>query len=114
MSSFDPAAVRKAVEEFTPRRPQEFDDLIPAKDVFTELRQERASYRCIRDLLTQHCLATSKTTTCLDWPRLVLSILQNPSGDVIDLRVHGRRAARNQEEKIAGSKRVRGATLNHP
>src|SRR5262249_47743026 len=39
MSSFDPAAVRKAVEEFTPRRPQKFQDLQPAKDVITELRQ---------------------------------------------------------------------------
>lgn len=61
MSSFDPAAVRKAVEEFTPRRPQRFKDLLPAKDVITELRQKRASYRSIADLLTQHCLPTSKT-----------------------------------------------------
>jgi len=61
MSSFDPAAVRKAVEEFTPRRPQKFEDLLPAKEVITELRQKRASYRSIADLLTQHCLPTSKT-----------------------------------------------------
>ena len=61
MSSFDPAAVRKAVEEFTPRRPQKFQDLLPAKDVIVELRQKRASYRSIADLLTQHCLPTSKT-----------------------------------------------------
>ena len=61
MTSFDPATVRKAVEEFTPRRPQKFQDLIPAKDVITELRQKRASYRSIADLLTQHCLPTSKT-----------------------------------------------------
>jgi hypothetical protein len=61
MSSFDPAAVRKAVEEFTPRRPQKFQDLLPAKEVITELRQKRASYRSIADLLTQHCLPTSKT-----------------------------------------------------
>src|SRR5437899_3377620 len=61
MSSFDPGAVRKAVEEFTPRRPQKFQDLLPAKDVITELRQKRASYRSIADLLTQHCLPTSKT-----------------------------------------------------
>ena len=31
MSSFDPAEVRKAVAEFTPRRPQKFQDLLPAK-----------------------------------------------------------------------------------
>jgi hypothetical protein len=61
MSSFDPAAVRKAVEEFTPRRPQKFQDLLPAKDVITELRQKRASYRSIAELLTQHCLPASKT-----------------------------------------------------
>lgn len=65
MSSFDPAAVRKAVEEFTPRRPQKFQDLCPAKDVITELRQKRASYRSIADLLTQHCLPTSKTAIAM-------------------------------------------------
>jgi formylglycine-generating enzyme required for sulfatase activity len=61
MSLFDPATVRQAVAEFTPRRPQKFQDLLPAKDVITELRQKRASYRSISDLLTQHCLPTSKT-----------------------------------------------------
>jgi len=61
MSSFDPTTVRKAVEEFTPPRPQKFQDLLPAKEVITELRQKRASYRSIADLLTQHCLPTSKT-----------------------------------------------------
>lgn len=61
MSSFDPTTVRKAVEEFMPRRPQRFQELLPAKDVITELRQKRASYRAIADLLTQHCLPTSKT-----------------------------------------------------
>jgi hypothetical protein len=61
MFSFDPAAIRKAVEEFTPPRPQKFQDLLPAKDVITELRQKRASYRSIAELLTQHCLPTSKT-----------------------------------------------------
>ena len=61
MTSFDPAAVRQAVAEFTPLRPQKFQDLIPAKDVIVELRQKRASYRAIAELLTQHCLPTSKT-----------------------------------------------------
>ena len=61
MASFDPATVRQAVAEFTPRRPEKFQDLIPAKDVITELRQKRASYRAIAELLTQHCLPTSKT-----------------------------------------------------
>jgi len=65
MSSFDPTTVRKAVEEFTPRRPQKFQDLIPAKDVIAELRQKRASYRSIADLLTQHCLPISKTAVAV-------------------------------------------------
>ena len=39
MSSFDPATVRQAVAEFTPLRPQKFQELIPAKDVIIELRQ---------------------------------------------------------------------------
>jgi len=61
MTSFDPATVRQAVAEFTPLRPQKFQDLLPAKDVIAELRQKRASYRAIAELLTQHCLPTSKT-----------------------------------------------------
>ena len=61
MTTFDPSEIRKAVEEFTPRRPQKFQDLLPAKDVITELRHKHASYRSIADLLTQHCLPTSKT-----------------------------------------------------
>jgi len=65
MSSFDPATVRKAVDEFTPRRPEKFQDLMPAKDVIAELRQKRASYRSIADLLTQHCLPTSKTAVAM-------------------------------------------------
>jgi len=62
---FDPAEVRKAVAEFTPRRPQKFQDLIPAKAVIAELRQKNASYRSIADLLTQHCLPTSKTAIAM-------------------------------------------------
>jgi hypothetical protein len=61
MPSFDPTTVRKAVDEFTPLRPQRFQDLLPAKEVIRELRQKRASYRAIAELLTQHCLPTSKT-----------------------------------------------------
>lgn len=61
MSSFDPATVRQAVAEFTPRRPQKFQELSPAREVIVELRQKRASYRAIAELLTQHCLPISKT-----------------------------------------------------
>jgi hypothetical protein len=61
MSSFDPTTIRQAVAEFTPRRPEKFQDLFPAKEVIMELRQKRASYRAIAEFLTQHCLPTSKT-----------------------------------------------------
>lgn len=61
MSPFDPASVSKAVAEFTPRRPHKFQDLTPAKEVIIELRKKRASYRAIAELLSQHCLPTSKT-----------------------------------------------------
>jgi hypothetical protein len=65
MSTFDPATIRQAVADFTPRRPQKFQDLLPAKDVIAELRQKRASYRAIADLLTKHCLPTSKTAVAV-------------------------------------------------
>ena len=61
MSSFDPASVLQAVAEFTPCRPQRFQELAPARDVIAELRKKRASYRAIAELLTQHCLPISKT-----------------------------------------------------
>lgn len=61
MASIDSTTFRQAVAEFTPRRPEKFQDLIPARDVIAELRQKRASYRAIAELLTQHCLPTSKT-----------------------------------------------------
>jgi hypothetical protein len=61
MNTFDPVAVRKAVAEFAPRRPQKFQDLAPAREVIVELRQKRASYRSIAELLTEHCLPISKT-----------------------------------------------------
>jgi hypothetical protein len=61
MSAFDPANVRQAVQDFTPCRPQKHQELLSAKDVIGELRQKRASYRAIAELLNQHCLVTSKT-----------------------------------------------------
>ena len=61
MSTFDPNSVHQAVEDFKPRRPQRFHELYSAMDVIAELRQKRASYRSIAELLTQHCLPISKT-----------------------------------------------------
>lgn len=65
MNTFDLLEVRKAVAEFTPRRPQKFQDLVPARDVIVELRQKGGSYRSIAELLTQHCLPTSKTAIAM-------------------------------------------------
>jgi len=65
MSSFNPDKIRQAVEEFTPRRPEKFQELFAAKDVVIELRKKRASYRSIADLLTRHCLPTCKTSVAL-------------------------------------------------
>src|SRR5271168_2365190 len=65
MTSFDPDKIRNAVAEFTPRRPQKFQELFAAKDVVIELRKKRASYRSIADLLTRHCLPTCKTSVAL-------------------------------------------------
>lgn len=65
MSVFDPSKIRKAVEEFTPRRPEKFHELFAAKEVIIELRQKRASYRSIAELLTRHCLPTCKTSVAL-------------------------------------------------
>jgi hypothetical protein len=65
MNTFDPVEVRKAVAEFTPRRPQKFQDLVPAKEVIVELRKKGGSYRSIAELLTLHCLPTSKTAIAM-------------------------------------------------
>jgi len=65
MSSFNASKIRKAVEEFRPRRPEKFQELIAAKDVIIELRKKRASYRSIADLLTRHCLPTCKTSVAV-------------------------------------------------
>jgi hypothetical protein len=65
MSSFNASKIRKAIEEFTPQRPEQFQELIAAKGVIIELRKKRASYRSIADLLTRHCLPTSKTSVAV-------------------------------------------------
>ena len=61
MSSFDPASVRQAVAEFTPLRPQRFQDLYLSKEVIVELLRNRSSYRSIADLLTQQLFLIVKT-----------------------------------------------------
>ena len=65
MNTFDPAEVRKAVAEFTPRRPQKFQDLVPAKEVIVELRQKGGSYRSIAELLTNTvCRPARRPSPC--------------------------------------------------
>src|SRR5438552_16107770 len=95
MSAFDPASIRQAVAEFTPRSPERFQDLAPAREVIVELRRKHASYREIAELLTQHCLPTSKTT--------VTAFCHEVLGDVI-------RPKRKAIRKRAPS----GAAQNHP
>src|SRR5207249_8089602 len=92
MSSFDPTAVRKAVAEFTPSRPQKFQDLYPAKDLIAELRQKRASYRAIAELLTKHCLPTSKTA--------IASFCHQVLGEIVRPR---RRPGRKRPPAVASS-----------
>jgi hypothetical protein len=60
MSDFDPATVRRAGMEFTPPS-QRFQELAPTREFIVELRQNRASYRAMAELLTQHRLTTGKT-----------------------------------------------------
>ncbi len=91
MTSFDPATVRQAVADFTPLRPQKFQDLLPAKDVIAELRQRRASYRAIAELLTQHCLPTSKTA--------IATFCHQVIGEIV--RPH-KRPARKRQPSPAG------------
>jgi hypothetical protein len=69
MSSFDPATVRQADAEFTPLRPQKFQDLLPAKDVTIELRQSHTSHRAIAELLMQRCCVDSAIYSSIASPR---------------------------------------------
>ena len=96
MSAFDPAAVRRAVEEFTPSRPTKFHDLLPAKDFIAELRQKRASYRAIAELLTKHCLPTSATAVgvfCHEVLGEILRPRRRPGRKRIDVSSNGEPAS---------------------
>jgi hypothetical protein len=53
MPTFNPDHVRKAVAEFSPRRPQKFQDLLPAREVIAELGQKKASYPIFPRLISQ-------------------------------------------------------------
>ena len=71
MSSFDPATVRQVVAEFTPRRPQRFQDLAPAREVIgskqgpsPELCGGDAS-RPQRVKSAGHCMAESDSSRIL-------------------------------------------------
>jgi len=94
MPTFNPDKIRKAVEEFTPSRPEKFHELFAAKDVIIELRQKRASYRSIAELLTRHCLPTCKTSVALFCHKIL--------GEVT--RTRGR-PPREQPTELEGSNR---------
>jgi hypothetical protein len=87
MATFDPDSIRKAVSEFSPRQQQRFEQLLPAKDVIVELRQKRASYRSIAELLTQHCLPTGKTAIA-DFCHEVLGEAVRPRRRLVRKRTH--------------------------
>jgi len=104
MTSFDPATVRQAVAEFTPLRPQKFQDLLPAKDVIAELRQRRASYRAIAELLTQHCLPTSKTA--------IAAFCHQVIGEIV--RPHRRPGRKRPPSPAAPNGRVASSAQSEP
>jgi hypothetical protein len=60
MTSFDPAAVRQAVAEFTPRWPQKFPELSPAREVIVERQKKRGANRAIGVMPAQHHLLISQ------------------------------------------------------
>jgi hypothetical protein len=103
MPAFNPEKIRKAVEEFTPSRPEKFHELFAAKDVIVELRQKRASYRSIAELLTRHCLPTCKTSVALFCHKIL--------GEVT--RTRGR-PAREQPTELEDSTRYEASPATTP
>lgn len=100
MPSFDPNTVRDAVAAFTPRRPTRFHDLSAAKEVIVELRQKRASYRAIAELLTQHCLPISKTAVAA-FCHEVLGDVVRPRRRAPRKRTVGRQSVAVEDKAIA-------------
>lgn len=113
MSTFNPSKIRKAVEEFTPRRSEKFHELFAAKEVIIELRQKHTSYRSIAELLTRHCLPTCKTSVAL-FCHIVLGEVTRTRGrpareQPIELEVPDRDETPNATTPIAES-----TTLTEP
>ncbi len=100
MPSFDPNTVRDAVAAFTPRRPTRFHELSAAKEVIVELRQKRASYRAIAELLTQHCLPISKTAVAA-FCHEVLGEVVRPRRRAPRKRTVGRQSVAVEDKAIA-------------
>jgi hypothetical protein len=65
MTTFDPSLIEKVVTEFRPKRPPKFQELLPAKELITELRRKGASYESIAEVLDQHCLTVSKSAIAM-------------------------------------------------
>ena len=57
----DPNSIRRAVEQFQPRRRARFQSLIRWRDDILALRDKGASCEAIANLLTQHGVRTSRT-----------------------------------------------------
>ena len=62
MTDLNAKPIQQEIAEFLPPRPERFHDLNGAKDFIRELRQKRASYRAIADLLSRHQFPISKTS----------------------------------------------------
>jgi hypothetical protein len=78
--SFDPTAVRKAVEEFNSPRPQKFHDLLSAKDVITKLRRNQTGYSSPTAgfSLAYPCASKRQLSTCRPVP--VMPLARNTEG----------------------------------
>lgn len=116
MSLFDPASVRLAVAAFTPRRLQKFQDLSSAKEVIVELRQKRASYRAIADLLMQHCVPTSKTAIAAYCHEVLCEIIRAGGWTRVPVGSDGGAAGRESDGAggtAAVPSRTRGPRIAH-
>lgn len=61
MPAPDRSDIRRAVDQFRPRRRSRFQNLVPWNEEIVALREKGASCEAIAELLTQHGVRTSRT-----------------------------------------------------
>ena len=61
MKTLNLDTLRTAIATFVPPRAAKHQHMAPAAELIVELRQKKASYTAIAELLTQHGLAVRKT-----------------------------------------------------